>query len=198
MSNIIKKQLKKHEIMKIAEKYFVDTSYASVSLSMIAKKSGVTKPALYYYFQSKQDIYLEIINEAFTELHKSMDKVIYNQEISTEEKFKKTIITYINFARKRVNFIKLLMQKMSYNHKDVLEIIAGHKDKMIDKLEGLIKEISKVRGTCESVDTRMVTYLFIGMMNSVVGDCALRRECLKWAPEQVADYIIGVIFEKNK
>lgn len=46
---------------------FNQKGYAATSVREIVEAAGVTKPALYYYFQSKEGIYLAILEEAHRE-----------------------------------------------------------------------------------------------------------------------------------
>lgn len=51
-------------LLSAATRLFAERGYAATSVSEIVAAAGVTKPILYYYFKSKEGIYLEIINDA--------------------------------------------------------------------------------------------------------------------------------------
>jgi AcrR family transcriptional regulator len=44
---------------------FASRGYAATTVREIVERAGVTKPVLYYYFSSKEGIYLEIMREPF-------------------------------------------------------------------------------------------------------------------------------------
>ncbi|MCB0506551.1 MAG: helix-turn-helix transcriptional regulator, partial [Cyclobacteriaceae bacterium] len=46
----------KHRIMEAAFELIAKSGYESTSISMIAKKAGVSKGLLYNYFESKEDL----------------------------------------------------------------------------------------------------------------------------------------------
>ncbi|WP_423229781.1 TetR/AcrR family transcriptional regulator [Syntrophomonas zehnderi] len=46
--------------MAVAARLFREKGYTSVSLDEITKEIGITKPAVYYYFEAKEDILFEI------------------------------------------------------------------------------------------------------------------------------------------
>lgn len=52
---------------------FNQKGYASTSVREIVEAAGVTKPALYYYFQSKEGIYLTILEEAHREFTRCLE-----------------------------------------------------------------------------------------------------------------------------
>lgn len=59
---------KKALIMNAALELFANEGYHTTSISMIAKKAGVSKGLIYNYFESKEALIIEIIEQGFTEL----------------------------------------------------------------------------------------------------------------------------------
>ncbi|MBW8811839.1 MAG: TetR family transcriptional regulator [Caulobacterales bacterium] len=55
---------KREAVLERAAALFADKGYGSVSLSELAESLNITKPTLYYYFSSKDDLLLEIQRRA--------------------------------------------------------------------------------------------------------------------------------------
>lgn len=53
---------RKSEILAAATKLFHEKGYSTTSLDDIADRVGFTKPAIYYYFKSKDDLLFEIVD----------------------------------------------------------------------------------------------------------------------------------------
>ncbi len=53
----------RHRLLVAATRLFARTGYAATSVREIVEAAGVTKPVLYYYFQSKEGLYLAILEE---------------------------------------------------------------------------------------------------------------------------------------
>lgn len=53
----------RQRLMQEAISLFVERGYAATSVREIVAAAGVSKPALYYYFGSKEGLYLEIMND---------------------------------------------------------------------------------------------------------------------------------------
>lgn len=53
----------RERIQAAALQLFTQRGYAATSVREIVKAAGVTKPILYYYFGSKESLYLEILNK---------------------------------------------------------------------------------------------------------------------------------------
>jgi Transcriptional regulator len=58
----------REHILNTAFMLFLHKSYKEVTLKEIVEKSGLSKGAFYHYFSSKEQIFLEIVNNAFVTL----------------------------------------------------------------------------------------------------------------------------------
>jgi TetR/AcrR family transcriptional regulator, cholesterol catabolism regulator len=58
----------KEKIKKAAAHLFAIKGYTSTSMREIARDVGVTKAALYYHYESKDELFFDIIRDTFTEL----------------------------------------------------------------------------------------------------------------------------------
>ena len=50
---------KREAVLKIAAQLFLEKSYGRTSMNDVADRLNITKPALYHYFDNKEDIFLE-------------------------------------------------------------------------------------------------------------------------------------------
>jgi AcrR family transcriptional regulator len=60
----------RQKILKSATTLFANKGYAATSVREIVSAAGATAPVLYYYFQSKEGVYLEIMQEAVVQFEK--------------------------------------------------------------------------------------------------------------------------------
>lgn len=63
---------RKTEILAVAARLFRERGYTSVRLDDITEEIGITKPAIYYYFEAKEDILYEI---CMTQINNITDQV---------------------------------------------------------------------------------------------------------------------------
>jgi TetR/AcrR family transcriptional repressor of nem operon len=83
----------KEHILKVSFGLFLQKSFKEVTMKEIVEKTGMSKGAFYHYFNSKEQIYLEIINSAFS----SVLYVDYNQFSSNSlHEFYHDYISYLN------------------------------------------------------------------------------------------------------
>jgi len=65
----------REKLLTAALALFNNKGYAAASVREIVAASGVTKPVLYYYFGSKEGLYLELINGSFGEFDFFMNRI---------------------------------------------------------------------------------------------------------------------------
>lgn len=56
--------VRREQILDVAEQLFVERGYAAVNMSDIAAELGVTRPVANYHFGSKEQVYLECVRRA--------------------------------------------------------------------------------------------------------------------------------------
>lgn len=64
----------RERLMTAATELFARKGYASTTVREIVDAAGVTKPVLYYYFQNKEGIYLELMGESFVKFEALLNK----------------------------------------------------------------------------------------------------------------------------
>ena len=67
------KENRKNSILKAARKLFFERGFKSVTVDLIAAKAEVSKGSIYLYFDSKEEIYTQILISANIDSHKVWD-----------------------------------------------------------------------------------------------------------------------------
>jgi len=70
-----------HKIIEIAYGMFAENGFEKTSLAMIATEVGISKPAIYYYFQSKDQLIAFIFDELYKEIQH--DVAVNYKELSS-------------------------------------------------------------------------------------------------------------------
>ena len=86
----------KEEILKIAFKLFLAKGYENVSMSEVAKRSGISKGGLYHHFPSKDKLYEETLENYFFFYFEHFNNIELNdKETSVKEKIRRLCDEYI-------------------------------------------------------------------------------------------------------
>jgi len=67
--NKMLKDKRREEILSSALELFSSNGYSATKISQIAQQTGMSQGLLYHYFSSKEQIYIEIVRDAFSRLN---------------------------------------------------------------------------------------------------------------------------------
>ena len=190
MFNKIKKNTYE-KILRAAQDLIIKNPYHTVSLSMIAKKAGVTKAALYYYFRNKEELFLEIFKKMAESFKEELNKHI-KEELPPQENLKNFIVTYINFFFIKKNLIQILIQKVSKSNKKICSRLKGTREDIISKLEKIMDKILKDDKRKEEVSSRMAAMMILGMLGTFFIKHAYDKKT-EISPEKIANKIINFL-----
>lgn len=79
------KEQRRNEIIKAAEELFVTRGFEATTMEEIALEAALSKGALYYYFDSKDDLYLVIATKAIKKLNDLLERSILKSEPGIEK-----------------------------------------------------------------------------------------------------------------
>jgi AcrR family transcriptional regulator len=77
---------------------FASKGYAATTVREIVERAGVTKPVLYYYFRSKEGIYLDLMREPFGRFAVLVDETLHTGGSARERLFRLCLMAYDIFA----------------------------------------------------------------------------------------------------
>lgn len=79
---------KKELILDTMQKIMTDNESNGVTISDVAKKAGIAKGSVYYYFDSKDEIIDAVIERAYSKVIEDSKKMIENPDMSPFDKFR--------------------------------------------------------------------------------------------------------------
>lgn len=75
MRTIKEPEVRKNEILDIAERLFYAKGYARCTVSEILEEAGIAKGTFYYYFASKEEVLDGVIRRYTDEVHSNLEKM---------------------------------------------------------------------------------------------------------------------------
>lgn len=88
---------KKELIIKSMEQLLMEDKGASCSVSDIAKKAGIGKGSIYYYYKSKEEIFDALVDYIYSKKINQCKKVIANDRLNALEKLELLFKSYYNY-----------------------------------------------------------------------------------------------------
>ncbi len=104
---------RKEEILDAFEKLYQTKSVRSISMREIGEETSLTRSSIYNYFQTKEEIQLELTIREFTAWREELRKISVHESM-TKQEFAEAIA---NSLAERKQFIKLI----SWNHYEIEE-----------------------------------------------------------------------------
>ena len=77
----------RQRLLSGATRLFASKGYAATTVREIVEQAGVTKPVLYYYFRSKEGIYLDLMREPFGKFAAIVEKTLLEAGSARERLF---------------------------------------------------------------------------------------------------------------
>lgn len=112
----LEKEIKRKDIIDAAEKVFFANGYENSSMDAVAKKAEFSKRTVYVYFNSKEQIYFEIMIRGYRKLLKMLEEGFEKEKpASALEELRCIFYTLFSFREKYEDYFKAIME---YETKD--------------------------------------------------------------------------------
>jgi AcrR family transcriptional regulator len=96
----------KHRILACACDLYLADGFDGFSMRKLARAVGVTAPALYRHFESKEEVLLEVVGEAHDELFRTLAHALAGT--TPEERFRMAGDAYLDFALAHPRYFQMI------------------------------------------------------------------------------------------
>lgn len=162
----------KNDILQSALSLFSEKGYDAVSVNEIVEKAGVTKPVLYYFFNSKEGVFKAILDEKYSELIKVLGtKAKYEPNVN--EYFEDVypvllniVGMYFNFAKNNKEFYLMTLSLLfAPPTAQASVLVKSYNEQHYNVLIDLFYDISKVHKNLSGKEKELATS-FLAVINS--------------------------------
>ncbi|PKN77801.1 MAG: hypothetical protein CVU51_16185, partial [Deltaproteobacteria bacterium HGW-Deltaproteobacteria-1] len=166
------KENRKNSILKAARKLFFERGFKSVTVDLIAAKAEVSKGSIYLYFDSKEEIYTQILISANIERHKEIENFA-RQEGTASELLLKYARVYVDFFLENNELFRILMTFML--HAENMNLTEEQNTQLIHTTNENIRTISEIlqKGVdtgefSDRIDIRQGQNAIWGLLNGII------------------------------
>lgn len=166
------KENRKNSILKAARKLFFERGFKSVTVDLIAAKAEVSKGSIYLYFDSKEEIYTQILISANIERHKEIENFA-RQEGTASELLLKYARVYVDFFLENNELFRILMTFML--HAENMNLTEEQNTQLIHTTNENIRMISEIlqKGVdagefSDRIDIRQGQNAIWGLLNGII------------------------------
>lgn len=141
---------KQRRIVKAAVEIFAEKGYAATSTSEIAQKAGVAEGTIFRHYKTKKELLISIVAPLMAKLIapfviKNFDSVFDDEYAKMEDFLRAVIVNRIDFARKNMKLIKILLQEIPFQP-ELKEPFIEYVEKGIFERFAKVVEFAQKRG----------------------------------------------------
>jgi TetR/AcrR family fatty acid metabolism transcriptional regulator len=157
---------RKEEIIRAAANLFSKKSYHDVTMDDIAEKVGVAKGTIYLYFDSKEKLYLEIMEETYEEIESILEKETAKSD-PAPVKLKKLLGLIFKFYLQNLDVLRILSRDETHLIREHYEFTEHWRLRRI-KLYQKILEKGINEGSFRPSNTELTALIIFGLVRSVM------------------------------
>lgn len=161
-----KKKGRKEEIIDAAANLFSQKSYHDVTMDQIAAHVGVAKGTIYLYFDSKENLYLEILEDTYEEIESILEKEIAKND-RAPKKLKKILRLIFQFYLQHMDVLRILSRDETHLIREHFEFTEHWRLRRI-KLYQKILEKGIKEGSFRPANTKLTALIIFGLVRSVM------------------------------
>lgn len=118
MKQAIKRERTRASVLGAASKVFRDRGYHEATLRAIAAEAGVSKGALYYNFESKEDLFLAILEQRVNERVEEIERAFAEADSGPGEQAQAAALDYMETLRESDEWFSLFFEFVAYAGRD--------------------------------------------------------------------------------
>ncbi len=184
----------REKIMKNAARLFLKKGFFNTTVEEIALSSKISKGAVYIYFNDKESIYLEIIDNFFLQAIKYLD-VLKGTNLTALEKLKKIVKDWNEVLMKnRFIFPIVSIENVNLSQK-IFRLMKKRIEERIMQIFSGIEEIIKEgieNNEIKDINTRFAAFYFMEVIRiPVLLSCIYKNE--KVNPEEMIELFLNGI-----
>lgn len=150
-------------ILKSATRLFADKGFRGISMREIAESSHMTKAALYYHFQNKDDLLKEIFMVYLQESESRLQMII-NHPVSASQRIKDLVLSIMDETPDNLGIIHLIFAESPHLSEEFRqEIGEKYHQLFLGSLEGLFLQAIEAN-EIRSINPTLAAQTLFGMM----------------------------------
>ena len=163
---------RKNAILKAARKLFFEKGFRQVTVENIARKAEFSKGSIYLYFNSKEEIYSQILLNDIDKFHDRVADILQGPSSAFEALIRVAEI-YVDFFLNDRELLRILMNFMLHNNDmNLPEDINNHIIKTTNRTISIIEQVFKYgieKGEFPpDINLRMNRNAIWGLLNGII------------------------------
>jgi AcrR family transcriptional regulator len=156
-------ELRRARILSEAAKVFRQKGYNSATMEDLATALGVTKAAVYYYYPKKNDILLEICEQA---LDRALDRIRQNDSSRpAAERLRQMVSDHVEIMTENLEEFAVFFQELDLRRDPRARRVITRQKEFAARVEELVQAGIDAGEFRQDADAALVTMAILGMCN---------------------------------
>lgn len=151
----------KQRITQAAIRLFANKGYENSSVREIVEAAGVTKPVLYYYFKSKDDLLKSIANEAMEGILSDLAEACSCECEGIFQRLSNIKAAFIAYAVEAPDLLKVLHTIAFSGLYDHIVDFRSHWRKVIESVAKILEKEQRLGAIRDDLPPRMLAFQFV-------------------------------------
>lgn len=153
-----------NKIIDAARTVFIEKGYAETSMSEIALKAGINRPALHYYFRTKDKMFQAVFGSIVSSVIPKVFDAIMHKEKSVAERTECIIDAYYSLFMKTPQLPLFMLRELNRDPEMLIKTILGLNvaDTMREAISSLQEEMDE--GKLKKVPLQFIFFNFYSLL----------------------------------
>ena len=184
---------RKEEIISACEKLYQTMSFKDITLKEIGNETSFSRPTIYNYFQTKEEIFLALYEREYDRWNGELTDILRNNEILTKKQIAEKIATSIANREQLLKLLSMNNYDMEANSRP--ELLTSCKVAYGESMKNVCRILMKFCPEKSAQEIRGFIYVFFPFMFGIYPYTAVtdkQRDAMKQAN---VDFVYHSIFE---
>lgn len=192
------KERHKQEIIEAALYLFGRKGYKDTTIEEIAEHAQFSKGAIYSYFESKKELFYEILKALFDKVQAFAEEA-KNLKGDARDKLKVYALNVANYflLESRHSFNVMMQATMQMNAEDI-ERTKNYVMRRLRQINQILCDIVAddiKSGKLKNFSPNLIAMTFNGILKDFIHGCLVWEDFANFKPEEIADMMLEIIFD---
>lgn len=153
-----------NRIIKAAREVFIDKGFAETSMSEIATVVGINRPALHYYFRTKDKMFQAVFGDIVQSIVPAVFDNLMRRELPLSERVERIVDAYISLFTENPRLPMFMMRELNRDPELLINTIRSLNviDTMKEAFTSLQEEMNE--GKLKNIPLQFLFYNMYGML----------------------------------
>ena len=184
---------RREEIVNACEKLYQTMSFKDITLKDIGNETSFSRPTIYNYFQTKEEIFLALYEKEYVRWNKDLESILKENETLSHEQVAHKIAESL---REREQLLKLLsMNNFDMEANSRPELLVSFKEAYGQSMKNVVRILGKFCPKMSEQEKQDLVYVFFPFMFGIYPYTSVTEKQREAMAEAGVEYVYQSIYE---